>query len=437
MTGLNVKYTKTFARKKNENIIFLFVKKIDMKLWIVNHYGTTPRSSGGTRHFDIAREVTKYKFDVTIWAAGRNYNTRTDSIEYGDGEQVHGESIDDVTFRWIKTRAYEGNISRLANMLQFSYLFLTDSKKQTPPDIVIGSTVHPFAAFAAALYSNKRDIPFVFEIRDLWPQTMIDLGIWKSWDPRSILFGWLERTTYNRATAIIALSPLTEGYLDDKYATSLGKKDVVLLPNFTDPQRFSNFAEDLDNSTFKEIEKLKKNGRKILLFAGSIVQSNDLIKLLDMAPELSKKEFDIVFVGGGQARQSVLSAGHPNVHLFDPVPKELVPSLLEAADVLLLTQGTVKWGSTNKAYDYLCSSNPILAVIDADHNVPYGKEYGVFRVFKENLEKLLLSIDAINKLSKTDCSLYNKKRKINIEKYHSVAVTAEKLTRFLRTVEAS
>ena len=108
------------------------------------------------------------------------------------------------------------------------------------------------------------------------------------------------------------------------------------------------------------------------MFTGAIVQSNSIGMFIEVAKKIDITEITIVLVGKGQQRakyeQMIVQEKLDNIIFLDPVEKRMVPKLLSFADVLLLVQGNVQWGSSNKLYDYLCAQKPIITSLYAQHN---------------------------------------------------------------------
>lgn len=174
-------------------------------VWIVNHYAAAPDVPAGTRHYDLGRVLVARGHRVTIFAAGRSHLTGRE-IRVTGRRLTRREWLDGVQFVWLRTSPYHGNTwRRQLNMLSFVVVFLVVQTRSLRPDVVIGSTVHPFAAFAAWLAARLRGATFVFEIRDLWPQTLIDLGAMRPGSPGERLLRTLESFLVRRAAAVVTL----------------------------------------------------------------------------------------------------------------------------------------------------------------------------------------------------------------------------------------
>ncbi len=344
-----------------------------MNIWIFNHHAQGPELPGGTRHYDLAKSLVKRSHQVTIFAAGFHYTLLHETVDYKGGEFLL-ENKDGVEFVWVKTYPYQvNNWRRMLNIFSYAWRlnFLIPRLDLEEPDLIIGSTVHPFAPLIAARFAKKYKKPFVFEVRDLWPQTFIDMGIWKKTGLVSRFFKRIEGISVRGADAIIALSPMTEAYLIKEY----DYKDIVYIPNSVDLDIFVE-RKSLDYAggvkTIDQVMRLKDQNKFIVVYTGAIVRSNNINIILEAAQKILDQSIQIVLIGEGQEKKRFEDISQlkkiENVVFFEPVQKRYLPYLLGLSDVLLLVQGKVNWGSSNKLYDYLAAKKPILASLEASHN---------------------------------------------------------------------
>ncbi|NNC75543.1 MAG: glycosyltransferase, partial [Acidimicrobiia bacterium] len=165
-----------------------------MNIWLVNHYAIPPDRAGGTRHHNLGKQLVALGHDVSIVACAFDHMQRSD-----DEGRPPTELIDGVRFRWVKAPGYSGNtLARFFNMVVFALrVWSGRSTRDLPePDVVIGSSPHLFGADAAARLAKRRRVPFVLEIRDLWPLTLVDVGGFSTRHPAVVLMSWLERRLY-------------------------------------------------------------------------------------------------------------------------------------------------------------------------------------------------------------------------------------------------
>jgi glycosyltransferase involved in cell wall biosynthesis len=331
-----------------------------MNIWIFNHHALTPDMSGGTRHFDFAKELIKRGHKVTIFASSFHYATHKELKNYTENYFIK-ESYDGVDFIWLKTRPYQGNgIGRVLNMLDYMFKVQNISLTCKKPDVIIGSSVHLFAVYAAYKVAKKFDVPFIMEVRDIWPQTLIDLGMSK-WHPFVILLGYLEKFLYKKAAKIITLLPFAYRHIE-KFGVK--KENIIWISNGVD---ISNFIDIKSN----------KSEYFNVTYTGSISTANVLETLFYVAKKLDKK-YNIQFniVGDGNLKDVfknyVKEENITNVNFIDSVSKDKIPQILADSDILyvgLKDSPLYKYGiSLNKIYDYLASSKPIIFASNAENN---------------------------------------------------------------------
>lgn len=411
-----------------------------MNIWIFNHYAITPDLPGGTRHFDFARKLVKRGHRITIFAASLNYLLLKDSKHYKAGNYLI-ENVEDVDFVWVKTFTYrKNNWKRLINIFSYNIRVSRVINKGilTKPDVIIGSTVHPFAGLLARKFAGKYNVPFIFEIRDLWPQTMIDMGTWKANGILSRLFFMIEKLTVSAADAIIALSPLIKDYLLKRYRY----ENVHYIPNGIDlisfNERFNSFKDAaIDNDTVNTVRRLKTTNKFVIMYTGAIVLSNNIPMIINAAKQLRLKDADIhiVMVGKGQEakryKKMIQDLSLDNISILDPVQKKYVPVLLNLTDMLLLIQGKVYWGSMNKLFDYLASEKPILSAVTVKHNDLIEELSCGFSVSANDEKDLLDKIIKLYDLPEKEKISMGQKGRAYVEKHHSIPVLVDKLEALL------
>jgi glycosyltransferase involved in cell wall biosynthesis len=397
-----------------------------MNLWIFNHHALTPDMSGGTRHYDFAKELVKRGHQVTIVASSFHYAKYTEMKIYYEKEYIK-ENIDGIDFIWIKTSPYFGNsVARVKNMLEYTYKVLKIMPKLDlkTPDIIMGSSVHLFAVYAAYRLSKKYNTPFVMEVRDLWPQTLIDMGM-SRWHPFIILLGKLEKFLYRKADKIISNLPYAFEYIQ-KFVS---KDKFIWISN----------GVDLENITYVEREKADKF---IISYTGAIGVANNL-KLFVEAAESFKDKNDIFFriVGDGAEKYSLMQLvkfkNLKNISLEDSVAKNKVVKILQSSDVLyfnLKDSPVFNYGvSSNKLFDYMASGRVIIYSSKAKNN-PI-KDIGVgYTIEPDNLEQLKQTILDVYNLSQEERTSIGKQIRKYTEQIYSTIILTDKFEKLLEEV---
>jgi glycosyltransferase involved in cell wall biosynthesis len=395
-----------------------------MNIWILNHHALTPDMSGGTRHYDFAKELISRGHKVTIVASSFHYSRYKEMKEYGEKDYLE-ETIDDINFIWIKTPAYFGNgFSRVKNMLTYSlkvlkYIPRLDLAK---PDIIVGSSVHLFAVYSAYKLSKKYNTPFIMEVRDIWPQTLIDMGISK-WHPFIILLGLLEKYLYKKADKIISNLPYAYEYIE----------------KFVSKEKFVWISNGVDLSNIKYVEK-EKNERFVISYTGAIGIANNLQIFLDVAKKLeNKKDLYFRIVGEGVEKEKlkifVKENNLLNVNIENSVPKNEVTNILKNSDVLyfnLKDSPVFNFGiSSNKLFDYMGSGRVIIFSTKAKNNPIKDAEAG-YSIVPDDIVELEKTILEIYSLSQKDRNEIGKKIREYVENNYSIEVLVDKFELLLK-----
>ncbi|MEM7253017.1 MAG: glycosyltransferase family 4 protein [Pseudomonadota bacterium] len=332
-----------------------------MNIWLVNQYAIPPTGQGGARHHNLALELSRRGHDVTILASPVSYITGRAAPGL-DGIQDAGSG---VRFRWIRSPDYRGNsIGRVWNMVVFAARLLRRkwTAELPAPDVILGSSPHLFAAYAAARLAERWQVPFVMEIRDLWPETLITVGRFSERHPLVQVFRRLERACYRRARAIVSLLPNAARYLAD-YGVDEAK--VHWVPNGVRLAEYAAIAEPASS-----------NERFCVMYAGTHGLANALDPIVDAAALLREPLPNVyfTFIGDGPAKAGLMArAAHlPNVEFRSSVPRNEVAEVLSEADafvISLLDTPLYQYGiSLNKLHEFLAAGRPVVLSGNAPGN---------------------------------------------------------------------
>lgn len=404
-----------------------------MNIWIFNHYAIGPGSSGGTRHYDLAKELVEKGHHVTIFASSFNHQALKEEHIEGSKQIYIKKSYNGVDFIWIKTPPYQKNDkNRVFNMLSYSKKAYSVAKGITQnPDIVIGSLVHPLAAFIGYLVSRKKKATFYFEERDLWPQTLIDLGKISEKHPAIYGMAAIEKFLYRKSKRTIVLFDKAVDYVVGK---GIKKEKVLYIPNGVDLNRMTS-SYHLPEELCNVINEHKNE--TIAVYTGTHGVANNLDAVLNAAKIVKERQGNVHFllVGNGPEKPRLLKRkqeeGLHNVSFFDPIPKELIPSLLNQCDLGLLPlqdSPVFKWGiSPNKLFDYMGSSLPVALLCNLE-GTPIEKANGGF-VIKDNFSSNLAEV--VLNTSKERLSKLGENARYYVEVEHSWKKLSRKLERVM------
>jgi glycosyltransferase involved in cell wall biosynthesis len=363
-------------------------------VWIFNHYAGTA-TSPSTRHYDLARQLVARGHRVTVFAAGFSYQKLVEE-KLGPGERWKQEDHDGVRFIWVRTFPYKKNDwRRVLNMLSYSVRVIGIGRRlEEKPDAIVGSTVHPFAALSAYILSRMKGSRFFFEVRDLWPQSLIDAGAWREHSVSTWALRKLETFLYRKAETIISLQPFAH-----RYITTLGipVEKIVFIPNGADLARYEGMQRyDGGSGEPFNIMYLGVHGRMnaldVILEAAGIIQSR------------GNRRIRFIFVGDGPTKGSLMKDAEKralkNVEFRDPVPKSDLFRVMNEADAFVFNLDNVpfRYGvSANKLFDYLASGRPVLFAADTvnDPITEAGAGFAVPARAPEQLAEAALRLAAL------------------------------------------
>jgi glycosyltransferase involved in cell wall biosynthesis len=343
-------------------------------VWIFNHHASTPDRPAGVRHYSLARTLVQRGVDVTIFAAGYSHSTGHESKGYGRA-LVTREIVDGVHFVWVRTVPYRASDwRRKLSMVNFAVVAVLAGLTRSRPDVVIGSTVHPFAALAGWVTATLRRARYIYEIRDLWPQTLVDLGALSPQSVGARLLWAIESFLVRRAETVISLLPLVADYLESR---GLPSEHVRYLPNGPSLVEFDSAKRRVLETPPGSMEPLLTDlarrrlaGEIVFAYTGQHGRVNRLdvvVDALDIVNRTTERKMSIVFVGDGPEKERVIERarqlGLENAIFHEPVPKADLPALLASVDVGIVhttTTPVYRYGiSFNKLFDYMAAGLPV------------------------------------------------------------------------------
>lgn len=331
-----------------------------MHLLLIHQAFVTPAEIGGTRHFELGRHWIAARHRFTVVASRRSYFT-------GD---FHGEPrtvTEGINIIRVKALAAHGSgfVTRIVAFLGFTVGAFFAALRVGDPDVILGTSPPIFQALAAWSVAALRRRPFVLEIRDLWPEFAIGMGVLRN--PLLIAIARkLERFLYARAAHLVVNSPAFVTYLT--HERDVPQEKISCVPNGVEAAFFAG-AEGMRSQVREEFGL---GDRFVVVYAGAMGIANNLQAVVEAAQVLRERD-DIVFllVGEGSEKQrlqaAVRKAGLANVIFAQGQPKERMPAILAAADAgLAVLQDIPMFKTTypNKVFDYMAAGLPTVVAID-------------------------------------------------------------------------
>lgn len=336
------------------------------RIWIIEQHTLPPGYPGGTRHFHIGEELVAQGFDVEVMTSDFHISKR-EHLKLCWPRLKMAESFGELRWTWLWASGYQrNNWKRYMNILTFAGTMALTTMFRRKPDVMIGSSPHLLAAYAAYLMAKLRRVPFYIEIRDLWPQTLIDMG-GKSEDSRMVrLLAWLERKLYTNADRVLLLAEEAVDYVVERGAK---RENVLWVPNGVELFALDSLPT---SSAAREKHKIDQ-GRFVLMYTGAHGAANSLATTVEAARLLDQDapgKFRILLVGDGIEKAKLLEQGAEIecLEFREAIPKRELRTLLHAADALILTLLDVPvfhYGvSPRKLYDYYAAGKPVIVNVE-------------------------------------------------------------------------
>jgi glycosyltransferase involved in cell wall biosynthesis len=319
-----------------------------MKVIYIHQYFRTPDQGGAVRSYHLAKGLVQAGIGVEMITAHDlpDYDQR-----WIDGIRVHYLPV-----------KYDQKFSFLRRIWAF-WQFVTKAqrliKKLPRPDLLyITST--PLSTGMIGLWAKKRlALPYIFEVRDLWPEAAIQVGAIRNPVAKTMLYG-LEKRIYEQALSLVALSPGIGAHVQK---TSL-KRDVALIPNFSDLETF--FPKQKNQKLANEF---KLTDGLTIAYTGALGRVNaveELLELAEMAQD-QNKDWNFLIMGTGSHEESLKKAAQTkslkNVTFIPFGSKEKVNEVLSLANFAWISFAhlpVLKTNSPNKFFDALAAGKAIL-----------------------------------------------------------------------------
>ena len=361
-------------------------------IWIINEYAGSPYHGMEFRHYYLGKELVKLGNRVTVVSSSYSHLFKNLPKE-------KRENIDGVDYLWLGTFDYgESHDKRRVLkwfLFMFKVFFLPFSLQK--PDVIIVSPMAPFPILPAYFLSKFYGAELIYEVKDIWPLSLIELGGFSPSHPFIRLMSWFEKFALKKSDIIVSnLQNYGEHMKNDVGI----KRDFEWISNGVDLDEITQ-AKPLSSELQNKIPKDKF----IVGYTGTVGVANALDSFCEAAKILeNNREILFVIVGDGQEKEKLVSRYEKlgNILFIESIPKKQVQSMLSLFDACyigLKRENLFKYGvSPNKLYDYMYSAKPVLYAIDSgENNIVKTAECGV-SVEAENPEAIAQGIEKLYKM---------------------------------------
>lgn len=319
-----------------------------MRVIYIHQYFLTPEQGGAIRSYHLAKGMVDAGIEVEMITAHNH--------DYYDFKVIQGIKVHYLPVAYAQGF---GKIRRIWSFYRFSSLARQWIKKLPRPDLLYISST-PLSTGMIGLWAKKKfALPYIFEVRDLWPEAPIQMAVIRN----PLLQKWLyrlESNIYKHALKIVALSPGIANYIREK---SPGAQ-ISIIPNFSDLDFFQASPKDP-----KILREYGLRAEFTICYTGAIGKVNAVDSLLDIAKMAQEKKrgYQFVVMGEGSHLEALCKKatdlGLSNFYYLPFGNKEKVRDLLSISDMAFISfdqQPILKTNSPNKFFDALAAGKSIL-----------------------------------------------------------------------------
>jgi glycosyltransferase involved in cell wall biosynthesis len=361
------------------------------RIWYISKYVSTPSNGApGARGFELMRELAAQGYEVTVFTATPNHLAETPSFQ---GTHLV-EVVDGVRICWIKTIPFERakSLRRVLSWIHFeTSLLMLRKRRFGRPDAIVASSLSLLSVLTGLVLRRRYGSRLVFEVRDIWPLTLVEEGGFGARHPLVRALAVIERLGYERADVIVGTMP----NLGEHVTQVVGRPRPTHCIPMGVAERTLAAPEALPTGY---ADSYLRHDRFTIGYAGTVGITNALEPFFSAARALENDpRFHFVLVGGGgllteyQLRHSHLS----NLTFAPKVTRAEVPNALKECDLLYLSVHKSKvWDygmSLNKLMDYMLAAKPVVASYDGFPSMINEADCGTF-VPAGDVEALLTEI---------------------------------------------
>lgn len=347
--------------------------------WFINQYSSTPETAMGGRHYYLAQELAKKGHQVYVIAGCYSHLLR--NPKKFEEQYLVEEIIPNFSFVWVNLPEYQEAHSkqRVLNWFKFSWL-LRNMADVIPakPDVILYSSPSLIGYLGAKHLANKFKVPFIFEVRDIWPLTLMELGGHSPNHPFIKFMQWIEDRAYRKADYVF--SNLYNA-VEHMQSRGLDSSKFHWIPNGVSLEEVSQ-KEPLSIETVTQLPQNKF----IIGYTGTIGVANAIDDLIEAAKILSSNpQLHFVLVGSGKEKdnliQKVNTFGLQNITFIDAIPKKQIQSMLEQFDVCYIgwqKNPLYRFGiAPNKLPEYLYAGKPIIHAFSGKGDIVQQAQAGI------------------------------------------------------------
>lgn len=350
----------------------------NLTIWYLHPYAGGPGLGNSARPYHLASAWIEQGANSTVFCSSWHH------LMTSPKQRQEIELIGTVPYCFIPARIYQGNgLGRLLHMADFCLGLWRNRKHYQQqfgcPDAIVVSSPHPYSVvpawFIARIYKSK----LIFEVRDIWPLSLIELAGVSKWHPLVIVTGWIERFAYRWSDATVSLLPGAKSHM-----VSRGLKPYRFhyVPNGANLAQPNSIKPELDQQSHPVIEftqNLLEQGCFVVVYPGAMGPPNNMKPLIEAANQIANTgnlRIQFILMGQGvdvpELQKMVEAFGLSNVHFFAQADRSIALQLMAIASagyVSVRRLSIYKHGiSFNKLFEYMQQCLPVVFAAEVPGN---------------------------------------------------------------------
>ena len=372
-----------------------------MKILYVSQYFPPEMGAPAARAAELSRHWAKTGHDVSVLTGFPNHPTGVIPPEYRSRARrlVAREDVDGVRVvrTWLlpfpNRRAYE----RMLNYSSFCVSAATTGLFVSPPEVVIGTSPQLLVGLSGWWIARAKRVPFVFEVRDLWPESLAAVGMGSETSTLHRALGKIAGFLYRRSDHIVVVTRAFEEFLVERW--NVPRQKISVVENGVETSLFAP-----SNSDTGLRSQLDAEGKFVVCYIGTMGMAHGLETLVDAADQLRLTAPDVVFllVGEGADKERIIAMskerGLDNLRVLDQQPRETIPGYISASDaclVLLRKTDLFKTVIPTKMLEFMACARPLVLGVDGQaREIMENAQAGIF-IEPGNANAL---VEAVNRL---------------------------------------
>jgi colanic acid biosynthesis glycosyl transferase WcaI len=343
-----------------------------VKILYVSQYFPPEMGAPAARAAELAHHWARAGHNVSVLTGFPNHPTGVVPDEWRPRLRrlVYGEKADDVTvFRtWLWPLPNRKAHERMRNYASFCLSAALRGLTIPRPDVIIATSPQLLVGLAGWWLAFARQVPFVFEVRDLWPESLVAVGMGGEDSLLHHALGAVAGFLYERSDRTVVVTPAFKEHLIRRWRVPVEK--IAVVENGVEADLFAPQSQAANLALRRE---LGVEGKFLVCYIGTMGMAHGLETLLDAAAALAAQNPEVVFllIGEGAEKDRIkalaLSRGLNNVRFFDQQPRERIPAFISASEaclVLLKKTDIFKTVIPTKMLEFMSCARPVIVGVD-------------------------------------------------------------------------